>query len=158
MKGLANATTSRLQKVTTSGFRDDLVYRCSMQHQSASGSDSTVLVIDDDADVRLAAERVLHRHGFTVLMAVSGREGIELFQREPGIGIVLLDLNMPGLGGADTARELARIKPGISLVVMSGEVEREVRERLQDVNLAGFVPKPFVIDELLAVVRGLQGR
>jgi two-component system cell cycle sensor histidine kinase/response regulator CckA len=128
-----------------------------MGHRSASDSGSTVLVIDDDADVRIAAERVLRRHGFTVLVASDGAEGIELLQREAGIGIVLLDLNMPGLGGAETARELGRIRPGISLIVMSGDAEGEVRERLQDVNLAGFVPKPFTIDELLAVVRGLRG-
>ena len=129
-----------------------------MEHRSASGSCSTVLVIDDDADVRVAAERVLRRHGFTVLVASEGGEGIELLQREAGIGIVLLDLNMPGLGGAETARQLGRINPGISLIVMSGDVEREVRERLQDVNLAGFVPKPFTIDELLAAVQNLRGR
>jgi two-component system, cell cycle sensor histidine kinase and response regulator CckA len=129
-----------------------------MGHGSESEPCSTVLVIDDDGDVRLAAERVLHRHGFTVLVASDGSQGIELLQREAGIGIVLLDLNMPGLGGAETARELGRIHPGISIIAMSGEAEREVRERLQDVDLAGFVPKPFTIDELLAVVHGLRGR
>ncbi len=128
-----------------------------MGHRSAFDSCSTVLVIDDDADVRSAAERVLRRHGFTVMIASDGAEGIELLQREPGIGIVLLDLNMPGLGGAETARELGRIRPGLSLIVMSGDAEPEVRERLQGIDFAGFVPKPFIIDELLAAVHRPRG-
>jgi CheY-like chemotaxis protein len=127
-----------------------------MGHQSASDAGSAVLVIDDDADVRVAAERVLRRHGFTVLVASGGVEGIELLQREAGIGIVLLDLNMPGLGGAETAREAVRINPAIRLIAMSGDTEPEVRARLQGVDLAGFVPKPFTIGELLAVVDGLR--
>jgi len=128
-----------------------------MGQQSASGSGSTVLVIDDDADVRVAAERVLRRHGFAVLVASGGVEGIELLQREAGIGIVLLDLNMPGLGGAETAREVVRINPAIRLIAMSGDTEPEVRAGLRGVDLAGFVPKPFTIGELLAVVDGLRG-
>ena len=129
-----------------------------MGNQPASDSCSTVLVIDDDPDVRLAAERVLRRHGFAVLVAADGAAGIELLRGETGISIVLLDFNMPGLGGPETAREVGRINPGVSLIVMSGDVEGTVRDRLQGVSLAGFVPKPFTLHELLAAVQGLRGR
>lgn len=151
------STSDSAMSTSTGPYRLASGVCSSMEPETASTSSSTVLVIDDDADVRSAAKRVLSRHGFTVLIAANGAAGAELLRGDTGIGVVLLDLNMPGLDGVETARELRGIRPGITLIVMSGEVEREVSDRLQGIDFAGFVAKPFIIDELLAAVRGLRG-
>ena len=114
----------------------------------------TVLVADDDPVVRSLAASVLREAGYTVELAADGVQAVERL-RELGqqVSLVLLDLTMPRLAGAEAALELRRIQPDIPIVAMSGYGDIEVMERFSGARIDDFLPKPFLPDQLAAKVR-----
>jgi two-component system, cell cycle sensor histidine kinase and response regulator CckA len=114
----------------------------------------TVLVVDDDHVVRSLAEDVLHEAGYTVELAEDGVQAIERL-RELGdrVNLILLDLTMPQLGGAEAAVELRRLRPEVPIIAMSGYGDVEVMERFGSAHLDDLLPKPFSPDQLAAKVR-----
>lgn len=115
----------------------------------------TILVVDDEADVRAIASRMLKQGGFSVLAAADGKEGVELFrQHKTAIAGVLLDLTMPCCDGEETFRLLRAMDPAVRVVITSGYNEQDVTQRFVGKGLAGFIQKPFQLEELLATMRG----
>jgi CheY-like chemotaxis protein len=114
----------------------------------------TVLVVDDDLAVRSLASTVLHEAGYTVELAEDGLRAIERL-RELGdrVSLILLDLTMPQLGGAEAALELRRLQPDIRIVAMSGYGDVEVLERFSGAQIDDLLPKPFTPEQLAAKVR-----
>ncbi len=118
-----------------------------------------VLVVDDDDLVRNIARRLLQRIGFEVTMATDGREALDIFEQGPDrFALVLLDLTMPRLSGAEAFAEMRRINATVKVLLMSGFTESEVQEAFGSEGPAGFLPKPFDIQSLTSAVRAaLQG-
>jgi PAS domain S-box-containing protein len=120
-----------------------------------------VLVIDDDPGVRATAQRMLQIFGFSVIEAVDGRHGVEVFTRHASeIVLVLLDMTMPEMNGEETFRELRRLRPDVPVILASGYNEIEATRRFTAKGLAGFLQKPFTPTEMaarLAAVLGLSG-
>jgi PAS domain S-box-containing protein len=114
----------------------------------------TVLVVDDDQTVRALATSVLEEAGYTVELAEDGVQAIErlrhLGQR---VSLILLDLTMPQLGGAEAALELRRIQPNTPIVAMSGYGDVEVMERFSGARIDDLLLKPFSPDQLAAKIR-----
>ena len=109
----------------------------------------SVLVVDDEPAVRLAAERMLARLGFQVLSAADGREALVLFAAaDPKIECVLLDLTMPHMDGEETLRRLRALDPDTRVVVASGYSEQDVRSRFRGEKPQVFIQKPFSLTTL----------
>lgn len=84
-------------------------------------SGNTLLLIEDEEMVRNSVGRILHLHGFKVITASDGREGINLFaEHQQEIGLVVLDWILPRLGGGEVLEELKRLDPEVRVVVFSG--------------------------------------
>jgi CheY-like chemotaxis protein len=119
----------------------------------------TILVIDDDPDIRRMAALSLSRiGGFKVELASSGEQALEMVAREPP-GVILLDVSMPGMDGPATLAALRRLPlvarvPVIFFTATSGPVEAE---RLRLLGAAGVVDKPFDVGTLHARVRDILG-
>jgi CheY-like chemotaxis protein len=114
----------------------------------------TVLVADDEEGVRSLVESVLEEAGYTVELAQDGGEAVQrLRSLGDRVRLVLLDLTMPILGGAEAATELRRLQPGIPIVAMSGYGDIEVMQRFSEAGVDDFLPKPFTPDQLAAKVR-----
>lgn len=114
----------------------------------------TILVADDEDAVRTLATTVLEDAGYTVELARDGAEAVQrLREQADRIRLILLDLTMPVLGGAEAASELRRIHPGIPIVAMSGYGDMEVMQRFGDVGIDDFLAKPFTPDQLAGKVR-----
>ena len=113
----------------------------------------TVLVADDEADVRELAEEMLQLLGCDVITAKDGVEALELIDRHPEIRLLLLDLTMPRLSGEETIDELHRRRPDVAVVVSSGHEEQETMRRLAGKNVAGFLPKPFRLEQVEATLK-----
>ena len=110
----------------------------------------TVLVIDDEEAVRNVARMMLERVGFTVLTAVDGRAGLEIFeQRADGIEAVLLDLTMPHMNGEEAFRALRRVRTDVPVILTSGYSEQDTSAQFAGKGIAGFVQKPFRLEKLL---------
>jgi len=115
--------------------------------------DGMVLVVEDEDAVRMLAAQMLSSIGFEVLEAADGQAAVEVYAREAGrIRLVLLDLMMPRLDGAQTLQEMRRIRPDVCAIVMSGYNEQEMSQRFGDAPPAGFLQKPFVREQLFSLV------
>jgi two-component system alkaline phosphatase synthesis response regulator PhoP len=127
----------------------------------AAGSRPRVLVIDDSALIREAARFALGTaRGWDVLVAESGEQGIAVAESERPDAI-LLDVVMPGMDGVAVAERLQALPATSSaqVVFLTARDRPEDRERLQRVQAAGVIAKPFDIDRLageLASVLGWQ--
>ena len=116
----------------------------------------TVLVVDDEEIVRAVSTRMLRKMGFEPLLAVNGREGVDLFASRPDeIAAVLLDLTMPVLDGPAALAELRGLRPGLRVLLMSGFTEHDAVGRFAIQGRAGFLQKPFTADELRAALRAI---
>ncbi len=114
---------------------------------------SRVLIVDDDPFVRAATSRILERAGLEVLVANDGVDGLAMLEaNEDSIRAVVLDVLMPRKDGVEVLREMARRWPQVRVVMTSGFTEGDVTERLRGLPYAGFLRKPYPIDELLALL------
>ena len=121
-------------------------------------SSGTVLVVDDEEMIRISAQRMIERAGFSVLTAGGGREAIRLFREHQNeVNCVLLDLTMPDLDGAETFRELRRIRPDVRVILTSGYSEEAATERFAGQGLAGFIQKPYQLETLIARIQEALG-
>jgi two-component system cell cycle sensor histidine kinase/response regulator CckA len=116
----------------------------------------TILVADDEEGVRSLVLSVLESAGYTVELAHDGPEAIERLRHlRDGVRLILLDLTMPILGGAETATELRRIQPEVPIVVMSGYGDIEVMQQFGEVTIDDFLPKPFTPDQLAGKIKDI---
>ena len=117
-------------------------------------SAGTILLVDDDEGVRLAAHRLLRRAGYTVFEAATGEEGLGVAaQIASALDAVLVDLNMPGLACRDLLEQLRRLRSDLRLVVWSGFPEEAVREQLGGMPNITFIEKPAQLGELIGMLQ-----
>jgi len=121
-----------------------------------------VLVIDDEPAVRLVTAKLLTELGQRVITAEDGRAGLRLYGKRRGdIDLVLLDLTMPDLSGAQVLNELQRIDPSVDVVVTSGFQPADAVDLRRHPNVLGFLEKPHTLANLEAMLRlrehGFQG-
>ncbi|MDP9491417.1 MAG: response regulator [Actinomycetota bacterium] len=119
------------------------------------GGAETVLLVEDDADVRAIVSRMLKERGYEVFAASDGDEAISVASRRDGFDLLLTDVVMHGMSGRETADRVRELQPGLAVLYMSGYTDDAVVRR--GVLSAGtaFVQKPFSSDELARKVRGL---
>ena len=114
----------------------------------------TVLLVDDDESVRAVGRKMLERIGFSVVTAADGAEAIARFrERADDIICAIVDLTMPHVDGAETFRELRRMRPGVRVILSSGYNEQDVTQRFVGKGLAGFIQKPYQLSTLVAVLK-----
>ena len=121
---------------------------------AATGGSETVLVVEDEDAVRQMTTRVLIQQGYTVLEAGNGRDGIALARRHEGpIHLLVTDVVMPEMGGLELAARLAEVRPGTSVIFMSGYAEGDkLQPGIRDSNVP-FLQKPFSAESLILRVR-----
>lgn len=113
-----------------------------------------ILVVDDDASIRKLIVVYLSREGYSVVEASNGQSGLDLM-RLGGIDLVLLDLMMPVVSGWDVLRERStdRSLVEIPVIIVSANRGAELAD-VMDRSICGFLPKPFDLTTLNALVRG----
>lgn len=114
-------------------------------------NDATILVIDDEPQLRRTMKVTLTDLGYSVMEAKSGEEALERLRREPA-DLVLLDLNMPGIGGLETCRAIRETSDTPIIVLSVRDTESDKVQAL-DAGADDYVTKPFGIRELLARIR-----
>src|ERR1700704_6112526 len=94
------------------------------------GSMAKILVIDDEQGIRDLLDTLLRRKGYDVVLAESGRKGLELFRRERP-DVVVLDLKMPGMDGLAVLQQVRSLDPALPVIILTGagtpETEQQVR-------------------------------
>jgi two-component system KDP operon response regulator KdpE len=119
-------------------------------------SGATILVVDDEPQIRRVLRSTLSSQGYVITDAKTGEEAVESVRKNKP-DLVLLDVNMPGMGGIEACREIRRSSeaPVIMLTVRSAEKDKVLA---LDAGADDYVVKPFGIEELLARIRAALRR
>jgi PAS domain S-box-containing protein len=122
--------------------------------RTAARSVGTVLVVEDQAEVRLLASTILRKMGFTVLEAGDGGQAIATAEGFDGeISVMLTDVIMPGMNGRELAERMGQLRPRTKVVFMSGYTDRIMsRDGVLDEGVV-YLQKPFTAEQLSATVR-----
>ncbi|HXR85720.1 MAG TPA: ATP-binding protein [Stellaceae bacterium] len=113
---------------------------------------ATILVVEDEADVREVVAAELTNFGYRVLTAVDGREALEMLESESDIDLLFSDVVMPhGMNGDDLAREARRRRPELKVLLTSGYPPAELRDR-QSLGEFRVLQKPYRVEDLLRII------
>ena len=130
---------------------------CALSNDSIHGT-GTILVVDDEEIVRIAARTVLESFGYTVLEGQNGREALRVYERHRGeVTVVLLDMTMPVMSGVETLQNLLKIDPEVVVIATSGYNESEAMQIFGS-SIAGFIQKPFTAPDLGRKIKGACSR
>ena len=114
-------------------------------------SAATILVVDDEPQIRRTMRTTLSSQGYAITEARGGEEALTKC-REEHVDLVLLDINMPGLGGIETCRELRR-NSDVPIIMLTVRGSEHDKVSALDAGADDYVVKPFGMDELLARIR-----
>jgi DNA-binding response OmpR family regulator len=123
-------------------------------------SEQTILVVDDEVSIRDVVRRYLEREGYTVLLASSGVEALQVLERERGhIGLMVLDVMLPGLDGLEL---LKRVRGGgdhpLPIIILSARSEEFDRVMGLELGADDYLSKPFSPRELVSRVKAVLRR
>lgn len=124
------------------------------QAPMATSESATILVVDDEADVRDVTARLLIHLGFRVIAVADAEAAVQTVKEHPSdIACVLLDANLGDFDGPSTLRALRVIAPHVAVVVASGYSQRDILDRLADATIEGFLQKPYQMTELYGAIQ-----
>jgi len=119
---------------------------------------SKILVIEDEANIRKLAKANLTASGYQVFVAANGEKGMELAKLEHP-NLILLDLRLPGMSGWDVLMALktnSKLQK-IPVIIMTATVPDSEEYKIRGMRTAGYLHKPFTVDELLHQVKQALG-
>ena len=120
-------------------------------------SHGKILIVDDESAIRRALRNTLHGMGFTVDDASNGETALQLV-REEKYDVVLLDINMPGIGGIRACREMRRSLPRLGILMLTVRDSEDDKVAALDAGADDYITKPFNIRELAARIRAAVRR
>jgi CheY-like chemotaxis protein len=109
---------------------------------------ATVLLVDDDEFIRQTTEFILSHLGYRPVLAATGEEALAKLAAGLEPVLVILDLDMPGMGGAATLPLIRRLRPGLPVVIATGRLVHEAAELARGFPLVSLMPKPYGLREL----------
>jgi CheY-like chemotaxis protein len=118
-------------------------------------SGSSILLVDDDDAVRDVTASMLRESGYFVVEAGSGGAALEVIESGIALDLVLVDFAMPGMNGAELARQVQRSRPGLPFLFVTGFAHQPALAGISD---AFIVRKPFVDDDLGSKIRSILSR
>jgi CheY-like chemotaxis protein len=129
---------------------DDTAFTTSVPWQGSG----TILLVEDEIQIRLIAKSLLVVLGFTVIEASNGKEGLALYQKNlKNIILVVTDMGMPVMNGYEMIRELKRLSPDLPIVISSGFGDDEIANHVAQSDIAGSINKPYNFDQLRDVIK-----
>jgi DNA-binding NtrC family response regulator len=117
---------------------------------------STILIVDDDDQLRKSFHKLLTEEGYRVVSAASGESGIDIF-RQTVPDLVVLDIKLPGINGIETFREMHVVEPKVPVIIMTAFGTTETAIEATKMGAFDYILKPFEIPDMLAVIQqGLE--
>jgi PAS domain S-box-containing protein len=139
----SNRATGADSKVQAVGEADEL----------PRGHGELILLIDDEAPMRLIAGRTLETHGYQVVTACDGAEGVAKYSARRGdFALVITDMIMPVMDGSKTVRTLMALDPSVKVIASTGENMKDAEEEAIQNGVKWFLRKPYTAATLLATL------
>jgi PAS domain S-box-containing protein len=121
-----------------------------------SKGQETILLVDDEPSLLETGQELLSFLGYNVLTATSGESALVTINREGDrIGIVIMDLMMPGMGGEKCLVEIRKIFPSMKVMITSGNITSVKTEDIMNAGASAFIQKPYYIEEMSKKVRDI---
>jgi signal transduction histidine kinase len=137
---------------------ETIVERPTASPQSIEGTE-TVLVVDDESDVRYFLELIFKEHGYQVLTAANAEAALSLVPPPPGkIDLLFSDVGLPTIDGFELSKRIRRLQPGVKTILCSGYSDGGLKTRMAEEGIDGFVPKPYDTIEVLQTIRSILDR
>ncbi|HEY3147478.1 MAG TPA: response regulator, partial [Dongiaceae bacterium] len=119
---------------------------------------ATVLVVEDNVDVRRIVCKLLQDFGCTILEANSGAAALEILQSDRRIDLMFSDVVMPGgISGTELVQTARRLRPGIKTLLTTGFAEASLRNQAQFADAGEILTKPYRRQDLARKIRGILG-
>jgi DNA-binding response OmpR family regulator len=112
----------------------------------------TILVVDDNRDFVEFIELLLTHHGFSVLSASNGPDGIEMV-RAQAVDLVVLDVMMPQMDGLTACRDIKHIRPSLPVILLTAKDDLATRAAAMALGVSEFLAKPVNIDDFMNRIR-----
>jgi two-component system, cell cycle sensor histidine kinase and response regulator CckA len=158
--------TIKVHSAPGQGTRIEILLPCADGHagddRDAAGLNSadkkgaareTVLFVEDEETLRTPTSKMLQRKGFSVLEASDGRAAVDLFRTHKSrVGVVLLDLTLPGMDGKDVLAEVRRMRPDVKVILTTAYSEEMAVNAVGGHDWA-FIRKPYQIADLVRLLR-----
>jgi len=122
----------------------------------ASGESLRILLVDDDELIRDAVAPLLEVLGHTAVTAPGGAQALEKLKAGLKVDLVILDMNMPGMSGAETLPRILGICPGMSVIMATGYSDHEIAPLLEGRPSVSSIRKPFSLKELQVKIAATQ--
>ncbi len=120
------------------------------------GGDELILVVDDEKRIRSLAKDMLESFGYRILTAEDGVDAVKIYaQHKDEVGLVILDMVMPKMGGRETYLKLKELNPGVSVLLSTGYSQNGKAQEILDSGVMGFIQKPYQLHTLLSKVRSI---
>jgi two-component system KDP operon response regulator KdpE len=116
-----------------------------------------VLIVDDERSIRLSLKTILGNFGFDIVEAARGEEALALVRTEP-FDAVLLDINMPGIGGIEVCRMMRKASPRLPIVMLTVQGSEDRKVEALNAGADDYITKPFQLRELTARLRAAVRR
>lgn len=125
----------------------------SARHERLVSGSGGILLVDDEPMILGSASEMLKLLGYTVYQAASGQEAVAVYAaKRDKINLVLLDMIMPGMSGAEVLRILQDLNPGVQVILSSGYSMQGEVQKVMETGCSGFIQKPYSFTELSNVV------
>jgi len=120
----------------------------------ACGGSETILVVEDEEDLRELLASMLHDYGYTILVARDGMEALERYRRHrQDIQLVITDMDLPKINGAAVSQAILSDNPGTRIILISGFLEAALKNSILESGVREFVAKPYTMAQILQIVR-----
>jgi PAS domain S-box-containing protein len=124
------------------------------EREEPRGGDETILIVEDEEMLRELLSSLFEEHGYRVLAAKDGAEGVELFKTNAGkIAVVLSDMGLPKLGGWEMFQEMRAVDPEVKAILASGYFDPNLKMTMMKAGAKDFIQKPYISAAVLTRVR-----
>ena len=150
---LAQGTEFRIYLAAEPGLRDPPLPKQRAAEALPRGRGELILIVDDEEAVRSVMKRILESHGYRTLAATRGTEAVACYvEKGPEISVVLTDLHMPDMGGAEAIAVLRELNPNVRIIVATGAGSPAGAASVHEMGVQAYIKKPFDLAHLLGTL------
>jgi two-component system, cell cycle sensor histidine kinase and response regulator CckA len=125
-----------------------------LEPEVIKGGDERILLVDDEELILEGYREVFEQYGYTVLTASRGEKALSVLADNPGaVDVVILDLNMPGMGGEKCFVKIREMRPEVKIIISSGYPVKGHLKRVLEADADGFISKPYLSKSILKKLR-----